>query len=80
MVGDQHHGTNVEAPLSTIQEAVALVMEDVAASNLAGQEAIVAQLRQILEAVLGIRIGDDVIGSAAERYQQKMAVIRGGYV
>ena len=80
MVGDQRHGTNVEAPLSTIQEAVALVMEDVAASNLAGQEAIVAQLRQILEAVLGIRIGDDVIGSAAERYQQKMAVIRGGYL
>ena len=38
------------------------------------------KLRQILEAVLGIRIGDDVIGSAAERYQQKMAVIRGGYV
>jgi len=80
MVGDQRHGTNVEAPLSTIQEAVALMMEDVAASNLAGQEAIVAQLRQILEAVLGIRIGDDVIGSAVERYQQKMAVVRGGYL
>lgn len=80
MVGDQRHGTNIEAPLSTIQEAVALVMEDVVASNLAGQEAVVAQLRQILEAILGIRIGDDLIGSAAERYQQKMAVVRGGYV
>ena len=37
MVGDQKHGTNVEAPLATIQEAVALVMEDMVASNMAGQ-------------------------------------------
>ena len=36
MVGDQKHGTNVEAPLATIQEAVALVMEDMVASNMAG--------------------------------------------
>ena len=28
VLGDQQHGTNVEAPLTTIQEAVALVMED----------------------------------------------------
>ena len=28
MAGDQKHGTNIEAPLSTIQEAVALVMDD----------------------------------------------------
>lgn len=79
VVGDQKHGTNVEAPLSTIQEAVALVMEDMAASNLAGQEAIIGVLRQILEAVLGIQIGDSVIAQAYDRYQAKMAVVRGGY-
>jgi hypothetical protein len=78
MVGDQKHGTNVEAPLATIQEAVALVMDDYAASNLAGQEAIVEVLREILEAVLGIEIGDDVIGQAVARYNRKMAVVRGG--
>ena len=38
MVGDQKHGTNVEAPLATIQEAVAVVMEDMIASNMAGHE------------------------------------------
>lgn len=78
VVGDQTHGTNVEAPLATIQEAVAIVMEDVIASNIAGHEATVAVLREILEAVLGIHIGDDVIGQAVARYNAKMAVIRGG--
>lgn len=79
VVGDQRHGTNVEAPLTTIQEAVALVMEDMITSNLAGHERIVMTLGQILEAVLGIEIGDTVIGQAAERYHRKMAVVRGGF-
>ncbi len=77
MVGDQTHGTNVEAPLSTIQEAVALVMEDMIRSNIAGHEATVAVLKDILEAVLGIEIGDSVIGEAVSRYNSKMAIIRG---
>lgn len=78
VVGDQKHGTNVEAPLSTIQEAVALVMNARASENQAGQEMILSILQQILEAILGIRIGDAVIAQAAQRYQQKMAVVRGG--
>lgn len=69
---------HTEAPLATIQEAVALVMDDYAAANLAGQEAIVSILREILEAVLGIEIGDEVIGQAVSRYNRKMAVVRGG--
>lgn len=77
MVGDQRHGTNVEAPLAVIQEAVAAVMGDVVASNMAGHEATVAVLREILSAVLGIEIGDEVIGRAAQRYDARMAVIRG---
>lgn len=80
MVGDQRHGTNVEAPLATIQEAVAVVMEDMAASNLAGQEAIVGVLRQILEAVLGIHIADSTIAQAVDRYRSKMTVVNGGFV
>ena len=77
MVGDQKHGTNIEAPLSTIQEAVALVMEDFASANMAGQETIIEVLREILGAVLGIEIGDDVIGAAVDRYQRKMHIARG---
>ena len=78
VVGDQKHGTNVEAPLSVIQEAVALVMQDYTASNMAGHEATVAVLQELLEAVLGISIGDDVIANAVSRYDRKMAVVRGG--
>lgn len=78
MVGDQRHGTNIEAPLSTIQEAVAQVMADYEAANLAGHEATVDILQQILSAVLGIEVGDTTIGQAANRYNQKMAIIKGG--
>ena len=77
VVGDQKHGTNVEAPLATIQEAVALTMEELAQSNLAGHQATVAVLRQILEAVLGIRIGDAELYRAVERYREKRAVMYG---
>lgn len=78
VVGDQKHGTNVEAPLAVIQQAVSAVMEDYSAANMAGHEATVAVLRELLEAVLGISIGDDVIAGAVSRYQGKMAVVRGG--
>ena len=77
MVGDQRHGTNIEAPLATIQEAMAITMEDFVASNMAGHEATVGVLKEILEAVLGIHIGDADIGKAVQRYQQKMAVVYG---
>lgn len=78
VVGDQKHGTNVEAPLSTIQEAVSLVLNDQIGAITAGFEASVAVQREILEAVLGISIGDEVIANANDRYRSKMAVARGG--
>ena len=78
MVGDQRHGTNIEAPLSTIQEAVALVMEDQTGAILRGFEASLGVQKEILEAVLGIRIGDEVLGRAVDRYHRRMAIIQGG--
>lgn len=77
VVGDQRHGTNVEAPLATIEQAVAGVMRDHIDSNMAGHEATVAVLQEILGAVLGIRIGDEAIAHAVSRYQNKMAVMKG---
>lgn len=78
MVGDQKHGTNIEAPLATIQQAVAAVTGDQTRAILAGFEASVGVQREILEAVLGIRIGDEIIGNAFSRYSQKQAIMRGG--
>lgn len=78
MVGDQRHGTNIEAPLSTIQEAVALVMRDQTSAIMAGFNASVEVQREILSAVLGIQIGDDVIAAACDRYKTKLVIQRGG--
>ena len=80
VVGDQKHGTNVEAPLATIQQAVAAVMGDQTAAIAAGFATSVEVQREILQAVLGIQIGDDVIGNAMSRYQQKWSVVNGGFV
>ena len=79
MVGDQKHGTNVEAPLATIQQAVAEVMEDVLQADIAGHNATVSVLRQILEAVLGIRLDENTLGRAVARYSSNQAVITGGF-
>lgn len=77
VLGDQRRGTNVEAPLTTIQEAVATVMQGQTDAILAGFDASVGIQKEILEAVLGIEIGDSVIGEAATRYNKRMAVARG---
>ena len=77
MVGDQRHGTNIEAPLSTIQQAVGSVMTDLQRAELAGHARTEAVLEQILEAVLGISIGDELIAGAVDRYRHKVAVMEG---
>lgn len=77
VVGDQRHGTNVEAPLSTIQEAVAVVMDDHIAAMMAGFEALLAEQRATRQTIEGIQIGDTVIGRAVDRYRSKMAVVYG---
>ena len=41
-------------------------------------EEIQVLLREILEAIYGIRIGDDAVGQAAERYNRKLNIARGG--
>ena len=79
VVGDQKHGTNVEAPLETIQQAVAQVMTDVVEADMAGHNATVQVLRQILEAVLGISLDEGTLARAVERHQSRMAVVTGGF-
>jgi hypothetical protein len=72
VVGDQRHGTNVEAPLATIQEAVALVLEDHIGAMMAGFEALLKEQQATRRTIEGIEIGDAVIGRAAERYGRKI--------
>ena len=76
MVGDQRNGTNIEAPLATIEEAVANVMSRNSGSMTDQQ--IVALLQSILEAVLGIELDGETLSNAVHAYDRKKAVILGG--
>lgn len=74
MLGDQKHGTNIEAPLSTIEEAVERVMSRHGNTS---DERVVVLLSQILEAVLGIEIDGATLSKAIDNYRRKEAVMRG---
>lgn len=78
VLGDQRSGTNVEAPLDTIKQAVAEVMEDLQAGQMAGFEAVVSVLREILSAVYGIELTDEDVGHAVQRWQHKQLIATGG--
>ena len=75
MLGDQKHGTNIEAPLSTIEEAVERVMSRHGNTS---DERVIVLLSQILEAVLGIEIDGATLSKAIDNYRRKEAVMRGG--
>ena len=78
VVGDQRHGTNVEALLATIQEAVAVVIDDYIGAMMAGFEALLAEQKATRQAVESIHIGDDVLYKAVQRRSRVMAIARGG--
>ena len=71
ILGDQTHGTNIEAPLETIEQAVANVMGNMLSGQMAGFEAVVSLLQQILEAIYGIEIGDETLAKIIRTVQKK---------
>lgn len=77
VLGDQKHGTNIEAPLETIQEAVAVVMDDMIGGMMAGFESNQSVLQAILEAVNTIDTSDERYANAVDAYHQKVAVAKG---
>lgn len=74
MLGDQKHGTNIEAPLATIEKAVENVLRR---NSGISDERIVVLLSQILEAILGIEIDGEILSRAIDNYRRKEAVSRG---
>lgn len=78
MLGDQRRGTNIEAPLSTIQEAVRAELGSTEDAILAAAEALIERQERILEAIENIEVGDTTIGQAANRYNARLAITRGG--
>lgn len=73
VLGDQRHGTNIEAPADLIRKIVREEMESGARN-----EMIESLLQELIDVVLSIQVGDEVIGRAAARYNRK-ASRAGGY-
>lgn len=73
VLGDQSHGTNIEAPLDTIKQAVAEVL----ANN--GNAEVIQLLQQLIGVVENkeLVIGDKEIGKANARYANRQSLIRG---
>lgn len=73
VLGDQSHGTNIEAPLDTIKQAVAEVL----ANN--GNAEVIRLLQQLIGVVESkeLVIGDKDIGKANARYTAQQQLIRG---
>ena len=64
-------------PGGITDSGVAGLVSDIISSNMAGHEATVAVLREILEAVLGISLDDATVYAAVERQRRKMSAVRG---
>lgn len=75
MLGDQRRGTNIEAPLSTIQEALRAELGNQAVLNKDAVDAIY----ELIATVERIEIGDTVIGQAVDRYNQMNGIVNGGW-
>ena len=74
IVGDQSRGTNVEAPLDTIKQAVAEVMNENLEGMMAGFEAVVNAINnKDTTAVISYR----AVGEANRKYNREMETIRG---
>lgn len=73
MLGDQSHGTNIEAPLDTIKQAVA----EVVGNN--GNAEVIQLLQELITVVehKNLTIGDKEIGKATVRYNNQQRIIRG---
>lgn len=72
VLGDQRHGTNIEAPEDLIRK---IVREETARNG--GDERVAELLETLIAVVNGIEIGDTTIGKAAERYNRVASRARG---
>ena len=72
VLGDQRHGTNIEAPEDLIRK---IVREETARNG--GDERVAELLETLISVVNGIEIGDTTIGKAAERYNRVASRARG---
>lgn len=74
ILGDQTHGTNIEAPLDTIKQAVAEELNIQISQMMSGFQSVVDAIER---KNLNVNIGDKEIGQANARYTNRQNIIRG---
>lgn len=74
MLGDQKHGTNIEAPLDTIKQAVAEELEEFIMAMMGGFSAVVDAIDK---KDMDVIIGDRDIGRAYDNYKRESLVRTG---
>ena len=72
VLGDQTHGNNIEAPENLIRK---IVREESGSGDTSRMEEL---LLDLIYTVRGIKVGDEVIGKAATRYQNSRSRATGG--
>lgn len=72
ILGDQRHGTNIEAPLDTIKQAVAEELNTQIEAMMAGFQAVVDAINN-----KDLIIDEDAIGKSAYNYNTRQSFIRG---
>ena len=78
VVGDQRHGTNIEAPLATIEAAVGNVLSARLQGVEAGFRAVTSRQEQLLSALLSLDLSEAALAGAVDRHHRKMLVVTGG--
>lgn len=69
MLGDQSSGKNIEAPLSTIQDAVAKVTAAQDQISLLREQN--QLLQELIDTVSHIKLGEDTVGAMALKYWRR---------
>lgn len=70
--GDQRSGNNIETPEALMRQ---IVREE---SGDSGIQTLVEQMDELIRTVMGIRVGDDVIGRSAARYIRRHGMSTNG--
>lgn len=74
VLGDQKHGTNIEAPLSTIEDAVANVTAGQNEQVVAALNTLIDLLTRVEQKDMSVTIGDETVGRSYDRYTRTRGV------
>ena len=80
VLGDQRHGTNIEAPEGLIRSLFREEMSDLLPAMVAGFEAVVREQQATRDTIESLDIDGETLFRSMNNYKHKLAVSRGGTI